>query len=117
MRFLEGKKTMVGGALILLAAVAAVFLEQVTPVAGLALAAFGFSIVGMADKANRHQEELLLVLRDIARAGSDALANNTPALARDALDALRDGVVAGTQMTANATPAGPAQPDGFPRTV
>jgi hypothetical protein len=88
MAWLEGKKTMLGGGAVIVAAVLAVFYGVIAPQIGLAIAGLGFSIFGWADKANRNQAELMVALRDIAQLGADR--NNSPALLRDVTGAAVD---------------------------
>ena len=67
----QGKKTIVGGALVMLAAVAGVGMGKLDAPAALAVLGFGLSIAGYGAKANRHQAELLAALAGVARAGED----------------------------------------------
>jgi hypothetical protein len=67
----QGKKTIVGGLLVMLAAVWAVAAGVLDAQTGLALLGVGLGIAGMAAKAERHQAELLAVLQGVARAGVD----------------------------------------------
>jgi hypothetical protein len=80
----EGKKTILGGAVILAGAVAAVWLGKVDPATGLTLAGVGLSIVGYGDKANRHQAELLTALQGVAQVGADIRAGNKQQAVKDA---------------------------------
>jgi hypothetical protein len=70
----QGKKTMVGGALIVAAAVTAIWFGKIDVTTGAMIAGAGLSVAGFAAKANRHQAELLVGLRAIAEAGVDARA-------------------------------------------
>ena len=67
----QGKKTIVGGGLIMAAAVWAVFAGRLDAQTGLALLGLGLSVAGMGAKANRHQAELLAALQGVAKAGTD----------------------------------------------
>jgi hypothetical protein len=65
-QWLEGKKTKIGGVLVMAGAVAAVFYGRVAATDGLVLFGAGASIFGYADKANRHQAQLLQALAAVA---------------------------------------------------
>jgi hypothetical protein len=74
--WLEGKKTMIGGALIAIGGLVAVWMGVISPESGLTLVGAGIAVIGFADKANRHQEELLAALKGVARAGAEYRAGN-----------------------------------------
>lgn len=82
----EGKKTILGGAVILAAAVAGVWYGKLDPVTGLALAGAGFSVIGYGNKANRHQAQILTALEGVAQAGID-LRTGRPAAALQVAEA------------------------------
>jgi hypothetical protein len=67
----QGKKTILGGGLVIAGAVAGVWFGRLDPTSALTLAGAGLSIAGYGAKANRHQAELLAALQDISRAGAD----------------------------------------------
>jgi hypothetical protein len=67
--WLQGKKAMLGGALIAIAAIAAIWMGVMSPESGLTLVGAGIAVIGFADKANRHQAELLAALEVVAKAG------------------------------------------------
>jgi hypothetical protein len=67
----EGKKTILGGGLVMAAAVAGVWAGKLDPATGLAVLGFGLSIAGMSAKANRHQAQLLAALRAVAQVAGD----------------------------------------------
>jgi hypothetical protein len=67
----QGKKTILGGGLVMAAGVAGVWLGKLDPVTGLGVLGAGLSIAGFSAKANRHQDELLVALDGIALAGAD----------------------------------------------
>jgi hypothetical protein len=72
----QGKKTILGGAVILAAAVAGVWYGKFDPATAASLAGVGLSVIGWGDKANRHQAELLAALEAVAQAGADVRAGN-----------------------------------------
>jgi hypothetical protein len=80
----QGKKTMVGGGLVMAAAVAGVWYGKLDPVTGLTVLGIGLSIAGFSAKANRHQAELLTVLQGVAQAGSDVRAGKPEQAIADA---------------------------------
>jgi hypothetical protein len=84
----QGKKTILGGVLIMVAAVAGVWYGKVDAVTGLTIFGAGLSVVGGSAKANRHQVELLTALQGVAQTGADYRAGN-------AAKALADGEAAG----------------------
>jgi hypothetical protein len=67
--WVQGKKTMIGGALIAIAAIVAIWMGVMSPESGLTLVGAGIAVIGFADKANRHQAELLAALEGVAKAG------------------------------------------------
>ncbi len=67
----QGKKTILGGALVMVAAVAGVWYGKLDPTVGLTLLGVGLSIAGMGAKFNRHQAELLIALQGVAQTGAD----------------------------------------------
>ena len=71
MSCLKGKKTIIGGILVMAGAVAAVFVGRLDPTFGTVVFGFGASIAGYGDKANRHQAEILEALTDIAKVAAD----------------------------------------------
>jgi hypothetical protein len=80
----QGKKTMVGGGLVMAAAVAGVWYGKLDPVSGMTLLGIGLSIAGFSAKANRHQAELLTALQGVAKVGADTQAGNRTAALQDA---------------------------------
>ena len=70
----QGKKTILGGALVMAAGAAGIWYGKLDPVSGLAVVGFGLSIAGYSAKVNRHQAELLAALGAISQAGADARA-------------------------------------------
>lgn len=72
----QGKKTILGGLVILAAAVAGVWYGHLDPVTGVAVAGIGLSVAGWGDKANRHQAELLAALQGVAKVGEDVRSGN-----------------------------------------
>jgi hypothetical protein len=85
--WLKGKKTILGGGLIMAAGVAGVALGKVDPTVGLGVLGFGLSIAGAGAKANRHQAQLLTALNAVAQVAADKRAGNTQAAIHDAEDA------------------------------
>jgi hypothetical protein len=65
----QGKKTIIGGSLVIAAGVAAVALGKLAPVEGMALVGMGVSICGWSAKANRYQTQILGALEAVAAAG------------------------------------------------
>ena len=70
----KGKKTILGGVLVIGGAVAGVWYGKLDPASALTVAGVGLSIAGYGSKANRHQAELLTALQDVAKAGADVRA-------------------------------------------
>lgn len=66
----QGKKTILGGGLVMAAAVAGVWYGKLDPVSGVTVLGIGLSIAGMSAKANRHQAELLTALQGVAAVGT-----------------------------------------------
>ncbi len=77
--WLQGKKSILGGCVVIAAAVAGAFTGKLQPMDAVGVAGFGFSLCGMAAKANRHQSELISALSDIGALG---MAARTPGLGR-----------------------------------
>jgi len=67
----EGKKTILGGILTIAAAVAMEWYGKVDTTTALAIGGIGLTAVGLGDKANRHQAQILTALQGIATAGLD----------------------------------------------
>lgn len=74
-----GKKTTLGGCLIIAATVGGVATGSLSIVDGITVVGFGFSICGWSAKANRHQSELLSALESVAAAGVDLRTDNKAA--------------------------------------
>jgi hypothetical protein len=72
----QGKKTIIGGTLVMAGAVAGVWYGKLDPVTGLTVLGVGLSIAGFSAKANRHQAELLTALQDVAQAGAEIRTGN-----------------------------------------
>lgn len=68
--WLQGKKSILGGGVMIAAAVAGVFAGKLPVDQAVVVAGFGFSVCGMAAKAERHQSELLSALQDVGVAGT-----------------------------------------------
>lgn len=75
----RGKKTILGGALVIAGAVGGVWYGKLDPTSGLTVAGIGLSIAGYGAKANRHQAELLAALQGVARIGADVRAGKPAA--------------------------------------
>jgi hypothetical protein len=86
----EGKKTILGGVLVIAAAAAGVWFGKLDPATAVAVGGMGFAAIGMGDKANRHQAQILTALQGIATAGTDYRAGNKAA----ALEAVFEGASA-----------------------
>jgi hypothetical protein len=80
----QGKKTILGGSLVMAAAVAGVWYGKLDPVTGLTILGVGLSIAGFSAKANRHQAELLTALQGVAQVGADVRAGNKAEALQDA---------------------------------
>jgi hypothetical protein len=68
----QGKKTILGGVLVIAAGVAGVWYGKLDPVNGLTVVGIGVSIAGYSAKVNRHQAQLLAALQDVSRAAADS---------------------------------------------
>jgi hypothetical protein len=84
----QGKKTILGGGLVMAAAVAGVWFGKLDGVDGLTLLGVGLSIAGFSAKANRHQAQLLTALGGVAQAGIDARAGRPALIVQDMLPGL-----------------------------
>ena len=73
----KGKKTILGGGLVMVGAIAAVFCGRLDPSFAIVVFGFGASIAGYGDKANRHQAELLTALEMVAKVGADTRAGTS----------------------------------------
>ena len=80
----QGKKTILGGGLVIVAGVAGVWFGKLDPISGLGVVGVGMSIAGFSAKANRHQAELLTALQGVAQIGADQRAGNRTAIIQDA---------------------------------
>src|ERR1700678_2652672 len=80
----QGKKTIIGGFLSIAAAAAGTWYGKIDPVTGLAVAGIGFSAIGLGDKANRHQAQILTAIQGAAQAGADFRAGNRAQAVADA---------------------------------
>ena len=76
MSWLRGKKTIIGGSLVMLGAVLAVTFGHLVPELGVMVFGVGASIAGYGDKANRHQAELLAALTELQQVGVDMRTKN-----------------------------------------
>lgn len=74
----QGKKTIVGGGLVMVAALAGLWLGYIDVTSALGVFGFGLSIAGMAAKSNRHQAQILTVLEGVAKAAADYRAGAAP---------------------------------------
>ncbi|MGO8759347.1 MAG: hypothetical protein ACLQG3_14605 [Terracidiphilus sp.] len=83
----EGKKTILGGGLVMVAGVAGVWVGKIDATTGLAVLGFGLSIAGMGAKANRHQAQLLDALQAVSKVAADERAGNADAAVQVAEDA------------------------------
>jgi hypothetical protein len=101
----QGKKTILGGGLVMAAAVAGVWYGKLDPTTGLAVLGFGLSIAGMSAKANRHQAQLLDALRAVAQVGGDERSGNTA-------QAIADAEAAATSIGLSLMPPAPSSPQG-----
>jgi len=69
--WLKGKKTIIAGGVVCLFAAMAVFYGLTSVEQGGVIFGFGLAIAGWADKANRHQAEILAALSEVAKIGAD----------------------------------------------
>ncbi len=79
----RGKKTILGGGLVIAAGALGVWFGKVDPATGLALVGMGLSAAGYGAKANRHQAELVAVIQGISQAGVDVRAGHSSQAAAD----------------------------------
>lgn len=78
----QGKKTLLGGGLLIVVGVLGVGLGKVGAMDGAQLVGFGVAICGFSAKAERHQSQVLTALQAVATAGVDLrLGNKAGALA------------------------------------
>jgi hypothetical protein len=89
-QFLAGKKTYIVAGLLVALGVLMVLKGQTTN--GMSVVLFGFGFVGLGDRANRHQSEILQAIQDGGRIAIDMQTGNKPALAVDTQAALNDAV-------------------------
>lgn len=80
----QGKKTIIGGSLVMAAAVVGVWYGKLDPVTGMTVLGIGLSIAGFSAKANRHQAELLTALQGVAKVGADEREGKTDQALKDA---------------------------------
>jgi hypothetical protein len=73
----QGKKTILGGGLVMAAAVVGVWYGKLDGVDGLTLLGVGLSIAGFSAKANRHQAQLLTALQGVAQIGVEVRSGDT----------------------------------------
>jgi hypothetical protein len=78
-----GKKTTLGGCLVIAAGVAGAATGKLASVDAVTVVGVGISICGWSAKANRHQAEILGALEAVAAAGSDLRAGNRHAAVYD----------------------------------
>ena len=88
----QGGKTIVGGWMLILAAVAGVFLGKVSVEVGVMVFGFGLSICGYAAQRDRHHSELLEALEAVAVIGVDLRAGNKHAAIAEASDVITQAV-------------------------
>jgi len=67
--WLQGKKTMLGGLVLIAAGVAGVAFGKLPVDQAAVVVGFGISVAGWAAKANRHQAQILEALEAVAQAG------------------------------------------------
>lgn len=78
----KGKKTILGGGVLILAGIFGVALGKVSVVDGLTLVGGGISVCGFGAKTERHQSQVLAALQAVAVAGVDLrLGNRAGAIA------------------------------------
>lgn len=97
-----GKKTILGGILVIGAAAAGVWFGKIDPTTALAIGGMGFAAIGMGDKANRHQAQVLTALQGIATAGADYRTGNSA------------GAIKVAEVTVASIAAGSSAPDPVP---
>jgi hypothetical protein len=101
----RGKKTILGGGLVMAAAVAGVWTGKLDPATGLGVLGFGLSIAGMSAKANRHQAQLLDALKAVAQVAGDERSGN-------AAQAIADAESAATTIGLSLVPSVPSSTQG-----
>jgi hypothetical protein len=79
----QGKKSILGGGLVMAAAVAGVWFGKLDPVSALTVFGIGFGMCGFAAKLNRHQAELLTALQGVSQAGTDLRSGDKSKLLSD----------------------------------
>jgi len=67
---LQGKKTMLGGLVLISAGILGVACGKLPVDQGVIVVGFGISVAGWAAKADRHQQEILAALTSVAEAGA-----------------------------------------------
>jgi hypothetical protein len=77
--WLQGKKTMLGGLVLIAAGVLGVAFGKLPVDQGAVVIGFGISVAGWAAKADRHQQQILEALTAVAAAGVQARAGNKAA--------------------------------------
>jgi hypothetical protein len=98
--WLAGKKTIIGGCLIIAAGVAGVALGKVTSVEAMAVVGVGVSICGWSAKTNRYQVQVLGALEAVALAGAAYRSGDTAGAVRTlAQTAAKDAVKIATTGT------------------
>lgn len=94
--WLQGKKTMLGGLVLIAAGVAGVAFGQISLDQCVAVAGMGISIAGWAAKADRHQKQILEALTAAAAAGAAYRAGDKAAIqnaVKAELPAVLDSVI------------------------
>ena len=98
----QGKKTMLGGVLVIAAGVAGVWYGKLDAVSALGVVGLGLSIAGWSAKANRHQAELLAALQAVSQAagasklGKAAVISDLAGGAEQIGSSLAPGLIAAT---------------------
>ncbi len=93
----QGRKTILGGCLLIAAGVAGVWAGKLPPDQAMIVVGFGISFCGWSAKANRHQQEILAALRAVAIAGAEARAGNKAAAIRTVEESVMQPVPALSQ--------------------
>jgi hypothetical protein len=89
----QGKKTMLGGLVLIAAAVAGAATGKLPVDQAVIVFGFGVSICGWSAKANRHQAEILAALQTAAIAGAQVRAGNKAGAAQTVEAAVTAGVI------------------------
>lgn len=106
----QGKKTILGGLVVVGAGVTGVWIGKLDPASGAAVVGTGLSIAGFAAKANRHQAQILAGLQGVAQAAADVKAGNKAKAIDDAETTAAEIGISLVPQTGPAAPASTSAP-------